>query len=291
MYLPTLQIITKQLHLNCFLYKSEIMKKGHEGEYDLFRAVWGKKDIHIGSFKNDEVTIPQASKLMLDRMIRLIPKIAKKTKFLVLDSGFGTVANSIVKEFECRVDCVNIDKDENKVNQKWVEKNSFEKKLFIIENENYEDLPIERDNYNLALAQEIASFVEDKRKLFRGLFGSMVAEGRLIFTDFLEGDKVLTESESKDLFGFHGQLISEKNLEKVTKKNSFQKVFAKDMTDQLQLFYENVISEIEKNRAKVEKKLSKKVVDDHIAIYNSKVKIIKDKKIKWVLHIYQKINV
>ncbi len=267
------------------------MKTGHQGEYELFRALWGKKDIHIGFFKTEDTTIPQASKLMLARMIRLIPKIAKKTKFLVIGSGFGTVANSIVKEFECRVDCVNNDPDENKVNQKWVEKHSFEKKLFIIENENFEDLPIERDNYNLALAQEMASFVEDKQKLFRGLFGSMVAEGRLIFTDFLEGDQPLTESESVDYFGFDGQLISEKELEVITKKNSFQKVFSKDMTDQLDLFYKEVIKEIEKQRPKVEKKLTKAVVDNHVSIYKSKGKMIKAKKIKWVLHIYQKINV
>lgn len=266
------------------------MRKGHSGEYDLLNVLFKSDDLNIGWFKDDDIDIIEARKAMLDRILRLVPKIAKKTKFLVVGGGHGNAAMNIVDRHLCRVDCISTDQSMIDQLSKLVKKKEYEKKLYPLLTDVVDNLPTETDNYNVLLSQEVVSHVEDKRKLFVVYHASLMAEGRLVLTDFI-ADKGL-KAEDASLFGYEEfGLWNDADAEKLTDKTGLQRVYTKDFSSEIVGYYKHIIEQIDQNKTKVDKKLGKGSGDKHIEIYNKKIQILEKGKVKWCLFVYQKINV
>jgi cyclopropane fatty-acyl-phospholipid synthase-like methyltransferase len=266
------------------------MRQGHQGEYELLNVIFKNDDLNIGYFKSDDIDIVEARSLMLDRILRLVPKIAKKTKFLVAGSGYGTTAMSIVDKHLCRVDSVTTDKSSIAPLTKEIEKKEYQKKLYPHLTDTIDNLPTETDNYNVLMSQEIISRVEDKRKMFIVYHASLMAEGRLVVTDFFSTDGL--KKDGHELFGYEdSSLWTELDAEKLTNKSGLQKVYSKDFSPELIGYYTHLIDVVKKNAAKVDKKLGKGSADKHIDIYEKKIKLLKKGTAKWSLFVYQKINV
>lgn len=266
------------------------MRNGHAGEHELLNTLYKNDDLNIGWFKDDDTTVDEARSLMIDRILRLVPKIAKKTKFLVVGSGHGYTPISIVDKHLCRVDAVTTDPSSIKIIEKVVKDKAYEKKLYPLHTEELHNLPTETDNYNVLLSQEVMSYVEDKRRLFVVYHASLMAEGRLVLTDFIS-DKELSADEVK-LFGYEDpSLWTLKNLEKLTDKTGLQRVYTKDFSPEIIGYYKHIRKQVEENQAKVDKKMGKGSAKEHQEIYDKKIKLLEKGKVKWCLFVYQKINV
>ncbi len=267
------------------------MRQGHAGEYELLNTLFANDDLNIGYYKEEDTKIDKARELMLLRILRLVPKIAKKTKFLVVGAGWGTAAMTIVDTYLCRVDSISTTKKEQDHLEKALKKKEYEKKLYTHLSERHVDLPTETDNYNVLLSQEVMSYVEDKRKLFIVYHASLMAEGRLVMTDFLQGEKY--ESKHSDLFG-HSDAIplwTDLDVEKLTNKSGLQKVYNKDFSPELIGHYQYIIKELDIKKATVDKKLGKGASQKHTDIYKAKIEALEKGAIKWCLYVYQKINI
>jgi len=223
--------------------------------------------------------------------LRLVPKIAKKTKFLVVGAGWGTSALSIVDTYLCRVDSISTVKKEQDHLEKLLKKKEYEKKLYTYLTEQHVDLPTETDNYNVLLSQEIMSYVEDKRKLFIVYHASLMAEGRLVMTDYLRGEKA--DKKFDGLFGHSEEipLWTELDVEKLTNKSGLQKVYNKDFSPELIGHYKYISQELAAKEKVVDKKLGKGTTAKHLDIYKTKIKALEKGAVKWCLYVYQKINI
>lgn len=267
------------------------MRQGHKGEYELLNTLFVHDDLNVGYYKEEDTKIKKARELMLLRILRLVPKIAKKTKFLVVGAGWGTTAMSIVDTYLCRVDSISTTKKEQDHLEKALKKKEYEKKLYTYLTEKHIDLPTETDNYNVLLSQEVMSYVEDKRKLFIVYHASLMAEGRLVLTDFLKGKK--SDDKYDGLFGHSEEnpLWTELDVEKLTNKSGLQKVYNKDFSPELIGHYQYIINELDAKAKAVDKKLGKGAAKKHSDIYKTKIQALEKGAVKWCLYVYQKINI
>jgi len=196
-----------------------------------------------------------------------------------------------VDTYLCRVDSISTSTEEQEHLDKALKKKEYEKKLYTYLSEKHVDLPTETDNYNVLLSQEIMSYVEDKRKLFIVYHASLMAEGRLVMTDFLRGKKF--DDKYAGLFGHteDNPLWTELDVEKLTNKSGLQKVYNKDFSPELIGHYNYIISELGAKEKAVDKKLGKGTAKKHLDIYKTKVEALEKGAIQWSLYVYQKINI
>jgi sarcosine/dimethylglycine N-methyltransferase len=256
-----------------------------------YQNIWSPDYTHVGSYKNEDVGIEEASIAMIKRMVRLIPKIKKSTKFLDLGSGYGGTARFIAKTYECSITCVNISEIQNDINNKLNKEAELDEKITVVK-ANFEKLPFQRDSFDLVWSQDAFLHSDQKELVFREVSRVINNEGRFIFTDFVKSEDcpqevlqpILDRLQLKDL----GTL---KQYDRLARSVDLAKVYNKEMPDMMIIHYRKVLEKLHSEYKSITKKVSKKYIDDMMEGLQFWIDGAEAGHISWALFQYQKKNV
>ncbi len=111
---------------------------------EFYFHIWGGEDIHIGIYEQPDVSIKEASRLTVEKMIDQLD-IQASTKVLDIGSGYGGSARVLAHRFRCQVDCLNLSEKENQRNIQKNKESGLASSINLITG-NFESLPFE-DNH------------------------------------------------------------------------------------------------------------------------------------------------
>lgn len=258
---------------------------------NFYQNVWSPDYTHVGSYKDGDESIEEASLAMIKRMVRLIPKIKKSTKFLDLGSGYGGTARYIAETYECSITCVNISETQNEINRKLNKEAGLDEKITVVK-ANFEELPFQRDSFDLVWSQDAFLHSDHKDLIFREVSRVINNEGRFIFTDFIKREDsskevlqpILQRLQLNDLGTF-------KYYDRMARTEDMAKVYNKDMPDMMIIHYSKVLGKLKAEYKTITKNVSKKYIDDMMEGLQYWIDGAEAGHVSWALFQYQKKKV
>lgn len=209
-----------------------------------YRHVWGGENIHIGIYETPEQSIQAASQNAISKMIKILPTIKKGDRILDLGSGYGGAARYLVEKFGCKVECLNISELQNKRNEALTKKAGLEDKIKITQGK-FEELPYDRESFDLVWSQDALLHSDDKLKVFREVKRVLNSSGRFIFSDPMQSNncpddvlkKILSRLDLKELGSF-------KKYKRIAQRADLEQVYLREMSDQLATHYTKVLQNL-----------------------------------------------
>lgn len=256
-----------------------------------YQNIWSPDFTHVGTYKDEDVSIEEASIAMIKRMVRLLPRIKKSTKFLDLGSGYGGAARFIAETYECSITCVNISETQNEINNKLNKEAGLDEKITVVK-ANFEELPFQRDSFDMVWSQDAFLHSDHKDLIFREVSRVINNEGRFIFTDFIKNEDspkevlqpILERLQLKDLGTF-------KQYDRLARSVDMAKVYNKDMPEMMIIHYKKVLEKLKAEYSSITKKASQKYIDDMMKGLQNWIDGAEAGHISWALFQYQKKKV
>ena len=257
----------------------------------IYHNVWGGDDLHIGIYRPKTLSIMEANQKTTERMIRLLPKIKRASRILVVQSGFGAAARFIAEKYNCKVWCVNDDEIQNKYNQQRIDEMDLTKKV-TISSGFVEYMPYEPDYFDFVIAQDALSLTGKKRKTFRAIHRVLKPEGRLIISALMRSEEDCPTADAEKLIAQLPveELITEKQYEDDARRGFLQSIYTLELSSQLIIHYEKVLSTLTANKEALVKQSSARFVDKRIKTYENLIKLAEDGCLDWGILMFQKIN-
>lgn len=257
---------------------------------ELIKMIWDGENNHIGIYKTPRTSPKTAMPHTTERMLRLGPKLKKKSSVLDIGSGLGGTVRFIAEKYGSKITAVNLSEVENEIHQTMNKESELDEKVTIT-HANMELLPFPRETFDLVLSQDSLYHSARKKKVFLEVARVLNPEGRFLFTDIMEGENA-TDKKLEKLFKDFciKDLSTEKRYNRMARKSDMEKVYHREMTEELITHYSKMVKAIEKNKAKLEKKTTKKFVKETLSRYNSWVQAAEDGVISWGIMQYQKRN-
>ena len=242
------------------------------------------EDINIGIYNKPKQSIKEANHNLILRMIKLLPSIKKSTKILNLNLGYSETSKFLVDKYFCKVDSINPDENINKHHLKKLDTEELQK-LLTLTTSKFEKLPFESENYNIVWAQDVFLKNVDNLKVFQEIARVLTPGGRFIFTSLLLHEnanpnalkKLATVTSTKDL-GLTKEYI------KLADKVDLERVFIKELPEQLTLHYSKLLETLK------HKKSSKAVIKDKIKELELWLEASEKGHLSWGIFQFQKRN-
>lgn len=261
-------------------------------EADAFYAhIWGGEDIHIGLYDNPDDTIKEASRKTILKMLSVGPKISKKTKVLDIGAGYGGAARYLAKKYGCTVQCLNLSERENQRNTELTKVSQLED-LVTVTTGNFEQIPFERESFDLVWSQEALLHSARKEKVFREVARVLDLGGRFLFTDPMQSHDCPEEVLEKILGRLHlRELGSIPQYLRLARRADLQRVFVKEMPEQLLTHYSKVLLELENRYEEMIEKSGKTYVDEMIEGLRQWIAAAEQGYLNWGILQFQKQNI
>jgi sarcosine/dimethylglycine N-methyltransferase len=261
-----------------------------EQDYVFQRKFWNGSDMHTGIYRPKKATIAQARQNTTDKMVRLLPKIKKSSKILILGSGFGETARYLAEKYGCKVDCLNLNEDQNEYNRKEIEKIELQKKINVYAG-SIESIPLERETYDIVWSQENLVYSERKPRVFRQIHRVLQSSGRFVFCGPMLSEDCPEDKREKMMSQLPiKEVISFEDYDRLGRRGFLQRIYTSEMTDHLELHYQAVLDTLEKKKDKVVALSSKKYHDKLIADAKNWIKYAEAGCLDWGILVFQKIN-
>ncbi|NND07146.1 MAG: class I SAM-dependent methyltransferase [Saprospiraceae bacterium] len=242
--------------------------------------------LHIGLYGDEELSVDDASKAILAKMLKLLPKVNKSTKFLELGAGKGAGARFIVDQYGSKVDCVNISKVENKLHTKLNSAEEiYEQSIKILEGD-FQDMLFENANYDFVLAQESLLHSAEKEHVFRQITRALKPEGRLVLTEIMKTDNA--EENNAFLLEKQGliELATLATYKRLARTNNLYTAYIREMPEELKnhaLAVLNALGTTKKKVTSADQKFVSEICQDTIDAVDKE-------QLTWGILIFQKIN-
>ncbi len=257
---------------------------------EFYHQIWGGDDMHIGIYHTGDETIREASTNTALKMIKLLPSIKKSYRILDIGAGYGGAARLLAEKFNCHVDCLNLSEIENKRNIAKNKKAGLEE-LITVTTGNFEEIPFERETYDIVWSQDALLHSEKKQRVFREVTRVLKSEGRFIFTDPMQADHCPPGVLEPILSRFHlKELGSIKHYRRLTGRLDLEKVFVIEMPDQLVIHYKKVLEQLEKDYKKLSKKLGDAYLKQTIEDVKHWIDAGQNSYLNWGILQFQKRN-
>lgn len=253
------------------------------------KDLYGGYNNHIGLYRPKDLSIEDASEAATEKLLKLIPRINKSTRILVLNSGWGSSAFYTLSKKECKVDCLNYDKEQNTLLQKKVD--DLEEKLqkkFNLEQGYFEDIPYPGDTFDLIIAQDALHLSTDKLRVFREIHRTLKPEGRFIFSDILRSENCSEENIEDSLPSL--EIYSVEQYEKLARKTFMHKVYLLELPEQLKIHYQKVADRLKADEKKLVKKYDKKAIKKYSDSTQAWLDMAEKDCLDWGIFIFQKLN-
>ena len=202
--------------------------------------VWGGEDIHIGLYKTPDESIARASRRTVETMAGKLTALNAESHLIDLGSGYGGAARYLAKNFGCYVDCLNLSKTQNKLNQKNNLRSNLTDSINIIHG-SFEGIPALDDTYDFVWSQDALLHSGNRPQVLDEITRVLKPGGELIFTDPMQADDCPDEVlqpifdrihlETLGSFSFYRSELLERD---------FEEVIVLSMLDQMRTHYTRV---------------------------------------------------
>lgn len=261
-----------------------------EDAQDLLLELYGGWDPNVGIYRPKDISIQEAEKATVEKMLKLIPRINKSTRILILDSEFGHTARYILETKECKIECLNFNPIQNTYNRNQVE-SKFEEKLqkkFNVEEGYFEDIPFPRETFDIVLAQGALMHSDDKLRIFREVHRTLKAEGRFVFSDVLKSDDCSSDELKKvtELLPL-SEVYSVEQYEKLARKAFLHKVYLLELPEQLHTHYVKLKEDLDSKKKEVKDYKAYKQYDQDLQTW---IDVTEKSLLDWGIFIFQKLN-
>ena len=249
-------------------------------------SVLGTNFFHVGLYGEDKLTVDEASQAILAKMLKLLPKVNKSTKFLELGSGRGAAARFIVDVYGSKIDCVNLSKVENKAHQKLNTKEEvYGTSIKILEGD-FEDMLFESSNYDFVLAQESLLHSMEKEHVFRQITRALKPEGRLVITEIMKTDAADEDHTFKA--EEHGlvELATLATYKRLARTNNLYTAYIREMPEELKKHLEAMQTVMDQQKKKVSGPDLKTIGE----ILQESINAVDGELLTWGILVFQKIN-
>lgn len=258
---------------------------------EFYFHIWGGEDIHIGIYDESINTIKEASRQTILKMLAVGPKLGKNSKVLDIGSGYGGAARYIAKEYGCTVHCLNLSETENQRNIARIESEGLEG-LVKVTTGNFEELPFDGESFDLVWSQDALLHSNQKEKVFWEVARVLNRGGRFLFTDPMQSDdcpdgvleNVLTRIHLEELGSVTGYL-------QIASGVDLERVFVREMPDQLVTHYSQVLKALTARYDEIIKKSNKDYIDNMISGLNHWIDSGKKGFLNWGILQFQKGNI
>ena len=202
--------------------------------------VWGGEDIHIGLYETPDENIARASRRTVETMASQLTELTAECRLIDLGSGYGGAARYLAKNFGCYVDCLNLSKTQNKLNQKNNLRSNLTDSINIIHG-SFEGIPALDDTYDFVWSQDALLHSGNRPQVLDEITRVLKPGGELIFTDPMQADDCPDEVlqpifdrihlENLGSFSFYRSELLERD---------FEEVIVLSMLDQMRTHYTRV---------------------------------------------------
>lgn len=246
-------------------------------------------DPRVGIYRPKEITLNEGMDAVMNKMIKLIPRINKSTRVLILNSGFGHMAHQLLTSKECKVDCVNYNDTQNEHNAKTISK--LEERLqkkFNLEKNFFEDIPYPGETFDVILCQDTLMLTNDKLRVFREVQRTLKPEGRFVFSDALRSEDCSKDDMAdliKDLPV--NELFSIDQYEKMARKAFLHKVYLLELPEQIKIHHQKLMDYLEKQPTKIK---NNEAYSKYLDIEKKWNDTLSTDHIDWGIFIFQKLN-
>ena len=253
--------------------------------------VWEEGKIPTGIYNKPKQTIQKAIQNVVLAMVKKLPSLKKSHKILIIGSGFGGVARFIAQKYGCKVDCLNLNESENNRNKAKVKLADLEK-LITITTGNFEDIPFDRETYDIVWSQDALLNSIDKKKAFREVTMVLKPEGRFIFTETLQSEDCPEGALKMILDGLQiDQMESINSYNKLARRVGLERVFAKQMPEQLVNHYSAVLLTLKDQYDKVVNKSNEAFIKKRMIDLQRCIDASQKGYLNWGILQFQKRNI
>jgi SAM-dependent methyltransferase len=207
--------------------------------------VWGGEDIHIGLYDAPGEDIATASRRTVETMARQLGNLTTESRVIDLGSGYGGAARYLAANFGCHVDCLNLSRTQNELNQKKNQETDASALIDVIHG-SYEDIPAPDNSYDVAWSQDAILHSGDRLRVLDEIKRVLKPGGQVIFTDPMQADDCPDGVLQLILDRIHLETLASFEFYRAELgARGFEEVAVSPLLDQLRTHYTRVGEELE----------------------------------------------
>ncbi|MFT4533509.1 MAG: sarcosine/dimethylglycine N-methyltransferase [Saprospiraceae bacterium] len=240
------------------------------------------KTFHTGIYKGDDEDIDTALQHTIERMVRLMPNIKKSSKILVLGGANSYPAVFLATRYGSKTDCIAQSDEAAKTIEKYAKSHGKDDTI-TVHVQPFSKTMFSDGNFDIIWSMDGVHTTENKRTMIREAARLLVPEGRFIFCDYMK--KGSGDSEDTD------EYVTSKGYLKLADKADLERVYLREMAGDASRHHEILLEQIEKNKAKLAKKVGAKELDTITAEIAERKSKLDNGELDWGFLQFQKRNV
>ena len=147
-----------------------------------YRKIWGGESIHVGIFDEPGIGIREAARRAVTYIADRLDTLSSDSTVIDLGAGFGGPIRQLVTDYSCSGIALNASALELEAMAKTNAAKGLAGKITPLEG-NYEDIPMEDAQVDIAWSQEAFLHCGDRAQLMREVFRILKPGGEFVFAD------------------------------------------------------------------------------------------------------------
>jgi SAM-dependent methyltransferase len=147
-----------------------------------YRRIWGGESIHVGIYDKPGIGIREAARAAVTYLANRLDTLGPASTVIDLGSGFGGPLRQLVTDYGCHGIALNASALELEEMARANQRAGLAEKIKPLEG-NYEDIPLDDAQADIAWSQEAFLHCGDRAKLMREVFRILKPGGEFIFAD------------------------------------------------------------------------------------------------------------
>jgi sarcosine/dimethylglycine N-methyltransferase len=248
--------------------------------------VWGGEDIHIGIYDVPGISVADASRLTVEKMMARLPGLSAASQVIDLGSGYGGAARYLAAKKGCHVTCINISEVENRRNQEMNHKAGLDA-LIEVKDSSFENLPVPDASFDYAWSQDAILHSGDRAQVLQEVARALKPGGEFVFTDPMQAEGVSREELNPVLQRIHLETMGSFPFYAETgRKLGFEVVAMEDLTPHLTRHYQTIHDELVRRHSEISRVISTDYLEKMKAGLLHWVQAGNNHRLKWgIIHL------
>jgi sarcosine/dimethylglycine N-methyltransferase len=218
--------------------------------------VWGGEDIHVGIYDTPGISVAEASRLTVEKMMAHLPGLSTTSRVIDLGSGYGGAARYLASKKGCHVTCVNISEVENQRNQEMNRKAGLDP-LIEVRDGSFENVPGQDNSFDYAWSPDAILHSGNREQVLQEIFRVLKPGGEFVFTDPMQAEGVSREELDPVLQRIHLETMGSFTFyAETSRKLGFEVVAMEDLTPHLIRHYQTIHDELVRRHEEISRVIS-----------------------------------
>ena len=205
-----------------------------------YYLVWGGEDIHVGVYETDNVTIADASRLTIERMLSHIDEPTRDTRILDIGSGYSGTGRHLAQKYGCNVACLNLSEKQNERARQKNKEARVEALVNVIDG-SFESIPAPAESMDIVWCQDAILHSAHRMRIFEEVNRVLEPGGVFLFTDPMMAPGVDTSELQPILDRINLASLGDiETYEKYAKALGWEREAWEDLTEHLTTHYGRV---------------------------------------------------